>query len=102
MGVLVALIGVIWLAGVVIAAIWIRHEIDEVFDSSLQETAQRLMPLVLDDIDEQGEYDQEERRLTDVFPAGGHEEHLLYQVRNANGRVILRCMMLQPSPLRHR
>jgi two-component system OmpR family sensor kinase len=70
-GSLVALIGVIWLAGVVIAAIWIRHEIDEVFDSSLQETAQRLMPLVLDDIDEQGEYDQEERRLTDAFPAGG-------------------------------
>jgi two-component system OmpR family sensor kinase len=89
-GSLVALIGVIWLVGVVIAAVWIRHEIDEVFDSSLQETAQRLMPLVLDDIDEQGEYDQEERRLSNVFPVGEHEEHLLYQVRNANGRVILR------------
>ena len=53
-GALVVLIGGIWLVGVGIAAISIRHEIDEVFDSSLQETAQRLLPLALDDLDEHG------------------------------------------------
>jgi two-component system OmpR family sensor kinase len=102
-GSLVALIGGIWLAGVVIAAISIRHGIDEVFDSSLQETAQRLMPLVLDDLGEQGEYDEEERRLANPFPAEEHKEHLLYQVRDARGRVILRShdapAVAFPAPL---
>ena len=85
-GVLVALIGSIWLVGVGITAISIRHEIDEVFDSSLQETAQRILPLALDDL---GEHD-EGRHLADPFPAARHREHLHYQVRNAAGRVILR------------
>jgi two-component system OmpR family sensor kinase len=89
-GILVVLIGGIWLVGVGIAAISIQHDIVEVFDSSLQETAQRLMPLALDDLDELGEHDGEERQLADIFPASEHKEHLLYQVRNASGRVLLR------------
>jgi two-component system OmpR family sensor kinase len=88
---LVLLIGGLWLAGVVIAALSIRHEIDEVFDSALQETAQRILPLALDDLDEHRERDEEEgRRLIDPFPAEEHREHLHYQVRDARGRVILR------------
>ena len=59
-GTLVVLIGGIWLLGVGIAAISIRHEIDEVFDSSLQETAQRLLPLAVDDLDEHGERDEDD------------------------------------------
>ena len=86
-GVLVALIGSIWLVGVGITAISIRHEIDEVFDSSLQETAQRILPLALDDL---GEHDEETAILPIRFPAARHREHLHYQVRNAAGRVILR------------
>jgi two-component system, OmpR family, sensor kinase len=86
-GALVLLIGSLWLVGAIIAAISIRHEINEVFDSALQETAQRLLPLVLDDL---GEHEDEERQLSDPFPAAKHKEHLLYQVRDAAGRVILR------------
>lgn len=84
------LIGGIWLAGVVTAALAIRHEINEVFDSSLQETAQRILPLALDDLGERDENDEEGRQLTDPFPAAKHREHLHYQVRDARGRVILR------------
>ena len=86
-GALVLLIGSLWLVGVISAAILIRHEIDEVFDSALQETAQRLLPLVLDDLEE---HEDEERQLSDPFPAAKHKEHLHYQVRDAAGRVILR------------
>lgn len=86
-GGLVLLIGALWLVGAVIAAIAIRHQINEVFDSALQETAQRLLPLVLDDL---GEHHHDDRRLSDPFPAAKHKEHLLYQVRDAAGRVILR------------
>jgi two-component system, OmpR family, sensor kinase len=91
-GALVVLIGALWLASAVLAAISIRHEIDEVFDSSLQETAQRILPLALDDLGEHKEEDDEEegRQLADPFPAAKHKEHLHYQVRDARGHVLLR------------
>ncbi len=95
-GALVVLIGAIWLAGVGIAAMSVRHEIDEVFDSSLQETAQRILPLALDDLiehekhDDHDNHEDEGRRLADPFPAAKHKEYLHYQVRDAAGRVILR------------
>jgi two-component system OmpR family sensor kinase len=104
-GALVVLIGGIWLVGVGIAAISIRHEIDEVFDSALQETAQRLLPLVLDDLDgpqdendDEEEQQERERQLADPFPAEEHEEYLLYQVRNAQGHVLLRSHDAPPEP----
>lgn len=106
-GALVVLIGGIWLLGVGIAAISIRHEIDEVFDSSLQETAQRLLPLAVDDLDEHGERDEDDedgRQLADLFPAAEHQEHLHYQIRDAKGRVIVRShdatMEPFPAPLK--
>ena len=89
-GVLVVLIGGIWLVGVGIAAVSIHHEIDEVFDSALQETAQRLLPLALYDLYGHEDDDEDERELADPFPAEEHEEYLLYQVRNAQGHVLLR------------
>lgn len=89
---LVVLIGAIWLVGGGIAALMIRHEIDEVFDSSLQETAQRLLPLVLDDLRRRNHADEDEteRELASPFQAEEHEEYLHYQVRNAGGQVLLR------------
>lgn len=102
---LVILIGGIWLAGVVIAAVSIRHEIDEVFDSALQETAQRLLPLALDDLDRhEDDEDEEERELADPYPAEEHQEYLHYQVRNTRGQVLLRShdapMEPFPAPLK--
>lgn len=105
-GALVLLIGGIWLVGVGIAAVSIRHEIDEVFDSALQETAQRLLPLALDDLYRHGDddNDEEERELADPFPTEEHEEYLLYQVRDPRGRVLLRSHDAPaepfPAPLR--
>ena len=90
-GILVVLIGGLWLVGVSIAAVSIRHEIDEVFDSALQETAQRLLPLALDDFyRHENDQEEEERELADPFPAEKHKEYLLYQIRNAQGHVLLR------------
>lgn len=92
-GVLVVLIGGIWLVGVGIAAIVTHHEIDEVFDSALQETAQRLLPLAMKELQRHDDGDgdgDDERELADPFPAEEHEEYLLYQVRNAQGDVLLR------------
>ena len=88
---LVVLIGALWLVGVGIAAMSMRHEIDEVFDSALQETAERLLPLALDEFGEHGEHDKDDgRQLSDPFQPEGRKEHLHYQVRDGAGRVVVR------------
>ncbi len=89
--ILVLLIGGLWLIGTGIAAVSIRHEIDEVFDSALQETAERILPLALNDIaSRRDEEHDEEEQLPDPFPAAERKEHLYYQVRDGAGHVILR------------
>lgn len=76
----------LWLAGVVASGLVVRHELDEAFDSALQETAQRLLPLAVTDImDHEGEL--RERRVAALRP---HDEYLTYLVRDRNGGVILR------------
>ena len=40
----------LWIATASITAVVLRQEMDEVFDSALQETAQRLLPLVVVDL----------------------------------------------------
>ena len=39
-----------WVVATIIALMVLRHELDEAFDSSLQETAQRLLSLAAGDI----------------------------------------------------
>jgi two-component system OmpR family sensor kinase len=36
-----------WLAAMLAAGLIVHHELDEAFDSALQETAQRLLPLAV-------------------------------------------------------
>ena len=56
---LTGIIGVLWIVGVTASAVMMRHEIDEVFDSALQETAQRILPLAADDLHERRDRDDE-------------------------------------------
>ncbi len=86
---LTAIIGAFWIVGATVSALMIRHEVDEVFDSALQETAQRILPLAADDLAQRRERDREEVHLGRVTPED-HEEYILYQVRDASGRVLLR------------
>ena len=92
---LTGLIGVLWIVGVTASAVMMRHEIDEVFDSALQETAQRILPLAADDLHERRDRDDErlERHASD-----DHTEYLLYQVRDASGRVLLRSHDAPAAP----
>ncbi|MGE4219459.1 MAG: ATP-binding protein [Alphaproteobacteria bacterium] len=74
-----------WLAATAAAGFVLRHEMDEVFDSALQETAQRLLPLAVrqvTDTDAGGE-----ARMEAILP---HREYLTYLVRSPDGRVLLR------------
>lgn len=39
------LLTLLWIAAAATTAVMLRHEMDRIFDSSLQEAAQRLLPL---------------------------------------------------------
>lgn len=75
-----------WLCAAAFGALVMREEFDEVFDSALQETAQRLMPLVVDDLFQRA-HSPDPRRIGDG--ALEHEEYLTYQVRDREGRVLM-------------
>jgi two-component system, OmpR family, sensor kinase len=82
----------LWLAGSATAWIGVRHETEEVLDSALEETAQRLLVLPEDALgDEEG----------DPLAAeiGAHEEHVIYQVFDRRGRLRLRSHMAPLRPL---
>ena len=44
------LLTLLWLGAAAVTALVVRGELDEVFDSALQETAQRLLPLAVMDV----------------------------------------------------
>lgn len=67
----------------------LRHEVDRMSDSALQETAQRLLPLAIMDIVGRDADDDEDssRRIAAVRP---HDELLTYAVRDDKGTLLLR------------
>jgi two-component system, OmpR family, sensor kinase len=87
-------VSVFWFVAMAGAGLIIRHEINEVFDSALQEVVQRILPLAYSDILAREAEDTVEQRLPD---AGQHDEYITYVVRDAAGRVLLRSHDAQPS-----
>lgn len=84
---------VLWLVAMAAAGYVVRHELDEAFDSALQETAQRLLPLAVEDILER-EDRTEGRRVTAL---GKHDEFLTYVVRDRAGAVLLQSHDADPA-----
>lgn len=84
-----ALWGVATLAGAVI----VRHELDEVFDSALQELAQRLLPLAVETLYRDDPTDGPRH----IAALAGHEEYLTYLVRDADGHILIRSHDADPS-----
>jgi two-component system OmpR family sensor kinase len=90
------LLAVFWTIGVGLAIHVMRSEFDEVFDSALQETTERLAPIVVDD------YFRRERgdgpnRMAALTP-GATDEYLTYQVRDASGMVLLHSHNVSAEP----
>lgn len=75
-----------WVTAAGLGASVMFDEFGEIFDSAMQETAERLMPLVLDDLIRHEPWSAP-RRLQKSESA--EEEYLTYQVRDASGKVLL-------------
>ncbi len=89
---IVATVTVLWLL-VVLGVGWVvRQETNEVFDSSLQELGQRLLPLAVMQIERNGHPEQE--RLQPIR----HDEYLTYQVFDRSGRLRLRSHNAPATP----
>ncbi|TDQ84066.1 two-component system OmpR family sensor kinase [Dongia mobilis] len=78
---------VLWLMAVGISTAIIADEINEVFDSALQETAQRLLALAENGLEGR---ETEARSLAIGRDHEDHEEYLIYHLRDRNGQVLLR------------
>ena len=89
------IIGIIllWLLGVATAGLIAQHEMNEVFDSALEETAQRILPLAVSEI---------LSRESDTGPQRTpllkeHDEYLTYLVRKPSGKLLLQSHAVDPS-----
>ncbi len=78
---------VFWLAAIGLSFRVMQHEFDEIFDSAQQETTERLLALILDDLNQSAEIDP---RGVAMLNTAASREYLTYQVRDASGKVVLR------------
>lgn len=90
------LLMIFWTAGVGLAIHVMRGEFDEVFDSALQETTERLAPLVVDDYFRR-DAGSEPGQVPALNP-GKADEYLTYQVRDQSGRVVLHSHNVGAEP----
>lgn len=83
----------LWIAAASVTAVILRQEMDKVFDSALQETAQRILPLAVVDI-----IDREADHMTQrVAALRAHEEFFTYIVRDSDGHVVLQSHAADPG-----
>jgi two-component system OmpR family sensor kinase len=75
-----------WLAAIGLSFRVMQHEFDEIFDAAQQETTERLLALILAELN-QGT-DRDPRNMA-MFDAAARREYLTYQVRDASGKVVL-------------
>jgi two-component system OmpR family sensor kinase len=90
------LLFVFWTIAVLLGIFVMRAEFDEVFDSALQETTERLVPLVVDDLFRREAQEAPYRAADPIHEL--RDEYLTYQVRDASGRVLLHSNNVSPEP----
>jgi two-component system OmpR family sensor kinase len=82
-----------WLGATVGAWLVVQHELDEAFDSALEETAQRILPLaVLETRDR-----EESRPSQHIATMNVRKEYLTYVVRNGRGEILMQSHDADPS-----
>lgn len=73
---------VFWLGATAIAAIVVQHELKEAFDQTLEQAAIRLLPLAIHDLEEEGEGEENEYRISTLED---FDSSFAYYIRNKNG-----------------
>lgn len=84
---------VLWLGATLGAWLVVQHELNEVFDSALEETAQRILPLAVLEITHREK--QGEAQLVATLKV--HKEHLTYLVRDDGGKILMQSHDADPK-----
>ncbi|MFQ3198834.1 MAG: two-component system OmpR family sensor kinase, partial [Paraglaciecola sp.] len=84
------LLWIIALSGAVYVS---QNKLNELFDSALAETAQRIMPLAVVEIINR----EEPGKSQQVMSFKAHEERLVYLVRNNQGQILLQSHNADPA-----
>ncbi|EEZ33824.1 sensor histidine kinase [Brucella sp. NF 2653] len=79
-------ISLLWAIAALVTASQLSREMNVVFDSALEETAQRILPLAVLDITERESDDEMNQRMATLRK---HDEYFTYVVRNTAGEVLL-------------
>lgn len=79
------LVTVLWLGVASVTATLVSREMDEEFDSSLEETAQRILPVAV--VDVLGRDDEDTSQM--IGDVRAHDEFFTYIVRDQTGKVLL-------------
>ena len=87
------LLTLLWIAAASVTAVILRREMDVVFDSALQETAQRILPLAAADIIDR----DNDGAIQRVGAVHTHNEYFTYVIRDANGRILMQSHSANPA-----
>ncbi|HHX35935.1 MAG TPA: two-component sensor histidine kinase [Gammaproteobacteria bacterium] len=88
---------VLWLLGVAAAGLVAQEQMNELFDSALEETAQRILPLAVTEILSRDSDSGPQR--TPVLK--DHDEYLTYLVRKPSGKILLQSHAVDPNIFGH-
>ncbi len=94
---LTLVVSVFWLLAVGLGLVVMEEEFAEIFDGTLQDTAERLVPLVVDDLQHRGLPGAAPQQLQ-TGSSSGDPEYLIYQVRDMSGRVLIRSHDAPEAP----
>ena len=83
----------LWLGATVGAWLVVQHELNEAFDSALEETAQRILPLAVLEISNR----EAPREAQHVATLKMHKEYLTYLVRDTQGRILMQSHDANPK-----
>lgn len=84
---------VLWLVATVGAWLVVRHELNEAFDSALEETAQRILPLAVLEISNR----EQPQAAQHIAPLKTPKEYLTYLVRDAKGKILMQSHDARPE-----
>jgi two-component system OmpR family sensor kinase len=87
------IVTLIWLCTATITARVLSDEMNEVFDSALQETGQRILQLAVIDVLNR----EQEGTTRRVMALNEHEEYFTYVVRDDQGRILLTSHRAEPN-----
>ena len=83
----------LWVGSATVTLRILHGELDEVFDSTLEETAQRILPLAVMEIMGREEPATSQR----IAALRAHEEFYTYLVRDAGGQVLIASHRAEPA-----